>query len=161
MFSQCTVVALDTTSCKSPNVGHQAEDRCMAAACLQGQSFTMRLLKYVTSPVMLSLHQASSLHVSSYLGSKTHIQQLLTTSQACSRRLLSKHCCFVRLSVISSLARLCLQVTLPSSGPLQEGRIQQLLTYHSGSIVGLATSPYSHMAITAGADGTVRLYDYR
>lgn len=64
-------------------------------------------------------------------------------------------------SVISSLARLCLQVTLPTSGPLQEGRIQQLLTYHSGSIVGLAASPYSHMAITAGADGTVRLYDYR
>ena len=53
-----------------------------------------------------------------------------------------------------------MQVTLPSSGPLKEARIQQLLSFHSGAIVGLATSPYSHLAITAGADGTVRLHDY-
>ncbi len=115
----------------------------------------MCLLSYVTNPLLLSLH------MSPYLEDKTHIQQLLTIGQAHSRRLLSTNCSFVRLSVISSSARLCLQVTLPSSGPLQEGCIQQLLTYHSGSIVGLAASPYSHLAITAGADGTVRLYDYR
>ena len=53
------------------------------------------------------------------------------------------------------------QVTLPSSGPLKEARIQQLLNFHSGPIVGLAASPYSHMAVTAGTDGTVRLHDYR
>ncbi|KAL0027158.1 hypothetical protein WJX79_011044 [Trebouxia sp. C0005] len=63
--------------------------------------------------------------------------------------------------LINDEAGSLIQVTLPSSGPLQEGRIQHLLTYHSGSIVGLAASPHSHMAITAGADGTVRLYDYR
>lgn len=52
------------------------------------------------------------------------------------------------------------QVTLPSSGSLKDAHIQQLLSFHSGAIVGLATSPYSHLAITAGADGTVRLHDY-
>ena len=53
-----------------------------------------------------------------------------------------------------------MQVTLPSNGSLKEARIQQLVSFHSGAIVGLATSPYSHLAITAGADGTVRLHDY-
>lgn len=53
-----------------------------------------------------------------------------------------------------------MQVTLPKSGSLKEARIQQLLSFHSGAIAGLATSPYSHLAITAGADGTVRLHDY-
>ena len=58
------------------------------------------------------------------------------------------------------LAPVTVQVTLPSSGSLKEAGIQQLLSFHSGAIVGLATSPYGHHAITAGADGTVRLHDY-
>ena len=55
----------------------------------------------------------------------------------------------------------CTQVILSGTGPLSEARIQQLVTFHSGNIAGLAASPYSHLAITAGAHGTVRLYDYR
>ena len=52
------------------------------------------------------------------------------------------------------------QVTQSSSGLLKDCAVQQLLSFHSGAIVGLATSPYSHLAITAGADGTIRLHDY-
>ncbi|KAG8464582.1 hypothetical protein KFE25_009950 [Diacronema lutheri] len=35
-----------------------------------------------------------------------------------------------------------------------------VLEFHAGAIVGLETSPYDHFAVTAGADGTVRLWDY-
>ncbi|KAK3256942.1 hypothetical protein CYMTET_33952, partial [Cymbomonas tetramitiformis] len=37
---------------------------------------------------------------------------------------------------------------------------KKLVSYHSGGIVGLGTSSKSHICVTAGVDGTVRLWDY-
>ena len=37
---------------------------------------------------------------------------------------------------------------------------KKLMQYHAGGIMGLATSRKSHFAMTTGADGTVRLWDY-
>lgn len=42
-----------------------------------------------------------------------------------------------------------------------QATVKRLMEFHSGSIVGLATCPSAHFAVTAGADGSVRLYDYR
>jgi WD40 repeat protein len=39
--------------------------------------------------------------------------------------------------------------------------VHMLYSFHAGSISGAATSPYDHHVVTAGIDGTVRLYDYQ
>ena len=54
-----------------------------------------------------------------------------------------------------------LQVTLAGDSSVEGAHIQTLLTFHAGPVVGITTSPYCHTAVTAGADGTVRLFDYR
>lgn len=53
------------------------------------------------------------------------------------------------------------QVVLPADGSLEGAQIQPLLAFHAGPIVAVAPSPFCHTAVTAGADGTVRLLDYR
>lgn len=35
-----------------------------------------------------------------------------------------------------------------------------VLEFHAGAIVGVEASPLDHVAVTAGADGTIRLWDY-
>lgn len=40
-------------------------------------------------------------------------------------------------------------------------KMERLLEFNAGGIVGLATCPWAHFAVTAGTDGSVRLYDYR
>lgn len=37
---------------------------------------------------------------------------------------------------------------------------EKLIDFHSGPISGIAPAPKHHLAITAGLDGTVRLFDY-
>lgn len=55
-----------------------------------------------------------------------------------------------------------MQVLLPINLLDSKGyQVTKLLGYHSGAVVGLITSPLSHVVITAGADGTVRAFDYR
>lgn len=44
---------------------------------------------------------------------------------------------------------------------LQDRSTTKLLEFHSNSITAMATLPSSHHALTAGADGTVNLYDIR
>ena len=44
---------------------------------------------------------------------------------------------------------------------LQDRSTTKLLEFHSNSITDMATLPRSHQALTAGADGTVNLYDIR
>ena len=51
----------------------------------------------------------------------------------------------------------CLR-TSSAPGGLQ---VEDLARFHSGAIVSLATCPSAHFAVTAGSDGSVRLYDYR
>ena len=42
-----------------------------------------------------------------------------------------------------------------------EGKdLRKVSEFHSGGIVQLATCPSAHFAVTAGADGSIRLYDY-
>jgi WD40 repeat protein len=36
----------------------------------------------------------------------------------------------------------------------------KLLSFHAGPVVGIVTSPRAPLAVTAGEDGTIRLYDY-
>ena len=43
---------------------------------------------------------------------------------------------------------------------LETRTISLLLKFHSGAITGLDTSPVSHTALTCGADGSVRLWEY-
>jgi WD40 repeat protein len=38
--------------------------------------------------------------------------------------------------------------------------VHNLYSFHAGPITGAVTSPYDHHVVTAGMDGTVRLYDY-
>lgn len=37
---------------------------------------------------------------------------------------------------------------------------KKLITFHAGRLVGLDTCPLEHFAVSAGDDGSVRLYDY-
>jgi hypothetical protein len=37
---------------------------------------------------------------------------------------------------------------------------RKLMHFHTGAIVGLATARDCHLAATAGADGSVRVWDY-
>lgn len=53
------------------------------------------------------------------------------------------------------------RVDLPEGGTLSKGAtVTRLLQFHSGAIVGMHLSPASHTAVTAGADGSLRVYDY-
>ena len=36
----------------------------------------------------------------------------------------------------------------------------KIVTFHSGSVVSVDTSPYLHSMASLGADGTVRVYEY-
>ncbi|KAK9811670.1 hypothetical protein WJX72_008037 [[Myrmecia] bisecta] len=55
-----------------------------------------------------------------------------------------------------------LKVELPAEGKLAGNtKVTRLLDFHSGAITGLATLACSHQAVTIGADGSVRLHDYR
>lgn len=45
--------------------------------------------------------------------------------------------------------------------PTTDIKVERLMDFNAGGIVGLATCPWAHFAVTAGADGSVRLYDYR
>lgn len=58
----------------------------------------------------------------------------------------------------------CLTWLSPSpaqTGLLSKGAVvTRLLEFHAGGVVGLATSPCAHLAVTAGRDGTVRVFDY-
>lgn len=46
-------------------------------------------------------------------------------------------------------------------GSLSKGAVVScLLEFHSGAVVGLITSPVAHVAMTAGQDGSVRIFDY-
>ena len=53
------------------------------------------------------------------------------------------------------------QVALSADGSVEGARIQTVLAFHAGPILGLSASPFCHTAATAGADGTLRLFDYR
>jgi WD40 repeat protein len=37
---------------------------------------------------------------------------------------------------------------------------EKILSFHSGGIAGLETSPLTHAILSLGSDGSVRLYDY-
>jgi WD40 repeat protein len=53
------------------------------------------------------------------------------------------------------------RVTLPEAGSLSKGAIvTRLMEFHSGGIAACYLSRTSHHALTAGADGTVRVFDY-
>ncbi|KAF5842039.1 hypothetical protein DUNSADRAFT_9608 [Dunaliella salina] len=53
------------------------------------------------------------------------------------------------------------KVDLPEDGPLSGGaKVTRLLQFHAGGVVGLITSPVAHVAMTAGQDGSVRVFDY-
>ena len=43
---------------------------------------------------------------------------------------------------------------------LESGAVQTLFSFHSGGITSLDVSPFNHCCATAGADGSVRLWDY-
>jgi hypothetical protein len=38
--------------------------------------------------------------------------------------------------------------------------VTRLLAFHAGGIVGLTLSPSAHVAVTAGRDGSMRVFDY-
>lgn len=56
---------------------------------------------------------------------------------------------------------MAVQVTLSADGSVEGTRIQTVLAFHAGPIVGACASPFCHTAASAGADGTLRLFDYR
>jgi WD40 repeat protein len=47
------------------------------------------------------------------------------------------------------------------SQPSGEVKTERVIEFNAGGIVGLATCPWAHFAVTAGSDGSVRMYDYR
>lgn len=52
------------------------------------------------------------------------------------------------------------RVDLPQGGSLSKGAVvSRLLEFHAGGIVGLAASPVAHVAMTAGRDGSLRVFD--
>jgi len=53
------------------------------------------------------------------------------------------------------------KVDLPEGGSLSSGaKVTKLLQFHAGGVMGLITSPVAHVAMTAGQDGSVRIFDY-
>ena len=53
------------------------------------------------------------------------------------------------------------KVVLPEGGTVSKGAvISRLLDFHAGGIVGMHLSASAHVAVTAGADGSVRVWDY-
>ena len=63
--------------------------------------------------------------------------------------------------VHKSASVMAVQVTLSANGSIDGARIQTVLAFHAGPVVGVCASPFCHTAASAGADGTLRLFDYR
>ena len=54
------------------------------------------------------------------------------------------------------------RVSLPDSGAVSKGcSTARLQEFHSGGIISVMASPKAHLAITAGADGSLRVFDYQ
>jgi hypothetical protein len=54
------------------------------------------------------------------------------------------------------------KVELPKAKvSIRNSKVTLMAEFHSGAVTGLLTLPVAHMAVTAGADGTVRIYDYQ